>query len=86
MLRDKPVDHTMAPTKVEMGSEAHNLPCTQVLSLYGRRKARPKKRWSQDLEDFLRLVLPGVDWQEVAVEKERWRAMTENFATYFEMA
>ena len=49
-----------------------------------RRQARPKKRWDQDLVDFLRHELPDCaeEWREVAQNKLHWESMAEDFANF----
>ena len=47
-----------------------------------RRPARPKKRWEQDLVDYIKKVLPesGSFWQDAARDKNWWLGETERFA------
>ena len=49
-----------------------------------RRQARPKKRWEEDFEDFLRKAFPEEDrqWRELAKDRQWWLSKEEAFAKF----
>ena len=50
----------------------------------GRRQARPKKRWDQDIIDYLKEARPddADQWHELAKDKSWWLSHTDDFASY----
>ena len=50
----------------------------------GRRQARPRKRWSQDFEEYLAHAMPheNAQWYEIAKDGTRWLAMGDDFAMF----
>ena len=50
-----------------------------------RAKARPKKRWAQDIEDFLGKEFPDEqrDWKAMAKDKDTWMKLTSKFVANF---
>ena len=48
----------------------------------GRRQARPKKRWEQDLVDYVAKARPQPDksWQDLARDSDWWEAEADRFA------
>ena len=47
-----------------------------------RKKERPKRRWAQDLDDFVHKAFPdeGKSWRVCAQDKEWWKANEKDFA------
>ena len=50
----------------------------------GRAQARPRKRWDQDIVDYLSQELPGEtgSWQTIALDEVSWRNHLEHFVKY----
>ena len=50
----------------------------------GRLQARPRKRWEQDLVDFLAFWKPGSreTWQELAARPSEWERLKDAFVNY----
>ena len=50
----------------------------------GRAQARPRKRWEQDIVEYLAQALPvaGISWQQVALNEESWGQHHEHFIKY----
>jgi hypothetical protein len=46
-----------------------------------RRRGRPKKRWSQDLEEDMRVMQVGRWWEKVQSEEE-WRRILREAKTH----
>ena len=46
-----------------------------------RARARPKKRWAQDIEDFLKKELPDEKqgWKSLARDETAWKTLTSRF-------
>ena len=58
-------------------------PLTQSSAPRGRRQARPRRRWDQDLVDHIKQILPETDKRlhELARDKDWWLAETDRFAS-----
>ena len=50
----------------------------------GRLQSRPRKRWEQDLVEFLAVWRPNSceTWQELAARKDEWEELKDDFDNY----
>jgi len=49
----------------------------------GRRQARPKKRWEQDIIIYLEHVHQKAEWKEVAKNSQWWKSHLEDFVEFY---
>ena len=53
----------------------------------GRRmRARPRKRWEDDLKQFLKSIGKDGSWEEVATLLEEWRALEGQFLSHWDIS
>ena len=43
---------------------------------------RPKRRWEDNIKMDLQEVVGGVDWMELAHDKDRWRALVNKVMNF----
>jgi len=48
-----------------------------------RSRARPRKRWDEDIKSFLHSQGKDGPWREVAASPNDWRALEDNFVSYW---
>ena len=58
-------------------------PLLHSRTVCGRRQARPKKRWDQDIMEYIAALTIQTDtgWLELARDKDWWQMHTNSFAT-----